>query len=96
MQHNLYSSSGRTLNYPHHTKWYNNEVDIVTHPDKEIKKGDVVFVAMESGVDENIIYNYLTKPHTVIDTTKKRKAKGNHKVDFTPIHQKLTVELIKE
>jgi len=99
MTYNLYSANGYPLNYPHYTKWVEEELNLVTSPDNILQVGDIVFVAQESeDVEGNISYAYMNgkKPSKVIKLVEKRKAKGQHSTElkFEPIFQKVITELI--
>lgn len=100
MKHNLFSGLGTPLNYPHFTKWGNDNIaHLVTDPSKKVVAGDTVFVAIEQqipggGVNDEPIYNYLIQPATVNEIIEERKAKGQHNRDFVPLFQKLQVAFI--
>jgi hypothetical protein len=95
MQYNLFSPFGaRPLQYPHYTKWDDKTgvVNIVTQPDSIIKEGDEIFVAMESkDISGNISYSYFNKPAIVTGIIEHRKAKGEHKIPFDAIFQKVSI-----
>lgn len=83
MEHNLFTPMVGPLNYPHHTKIGKGEISIVTHPDKAINIGDVVYLKGREA--ENI------PRHKVVEVVEQRKARGQHSTSFEPIFQKLKI-----
>lgn len=95
---NLYSPNGYALNYPHHTKWHNSKVWIVTNPSSAFTKGDIIFEAQESKNPSTgeMVYAFIQKKHIITEIVETRKARGNHLTDFEPIFQLVKVQRISE
>lgn len=93
MEHNLFTPFGyKPLQYPHHTKWHNGSVHVVTHPDKLINVGDQIFAGFPS-VDQNgqSTFAYIERPAIVTGIIETRPARGEHVVDFQPVFQHLSI-----
>lgn len=78
------------LHYPHVTKKENGLIHFVTHPDKLVSVGDVVFDSFDQRqLDGTFETKYLQTQAVITEVVECRPARGQHNTDFTPMFQLL-------